>query len=82
MFNNGIKDPISEKLLFFTGVLPKNRRKSNQKSKVPMWKQKLNMDKLMPPRPDRNSISPEHLEYYQNLGKVKWGKLQNGLFSP
>jgi len=40
------------------------------------------MDKLMPPRPDRNSISPEHLEYYQNLGKVKWGKLQNGLFSP
>ena len=39
MFNNDIQDPISEKPLFFTGVLPKNRRKSNQKSKVPVWKQ-------------------------------------------
>ena len=39
MFNKEYKGPIFDKPLYFTGILPKTRRKSNGKNKVPTWKQ-------------------------------------------
>ena len=36
----------------------------------------------MPPRPERVSVSQEHIDYFQNVGKAKWNELQHGLFSP
>jgi len=35
----------------------------------------------MPPRPERVNVSPEHLEFYRNVGKEKWNEMRSSLFS-